>query len=66
MINVQAINLSRRLALISDGSTVPVTNLLDADGDEAAAPEEAVGFVAGEGGTWFAGLLSDYEVAESQ
>lgn len=66
MIDVQAINLTKRLALLSDGATVPVTNLLDADGDETQEPAQAVGFVAGEGGTWFAGLLSDFDAVESQ
>lgn len=66
MIAVQAINLGRRIALLNDGSTVPVTNLLDADGDETEAPAEAVGFVAGEGRTWFAGRVADYEGVNSQ
>ena len=50
-----------RVALLSDGTTVPITNLLDEFGDETDDPDEAVTFVAGDGDQWFAGLCSDYD-----
>ncbi|WP_310540822.1 hypothetical protein [Phenylobacterium sp.] len=50
-----------RAALLSDGTTVPITNLLDEFGDETDDPDEAVTFVAGDGDQWFTGLCSDYD-----
>lgn len=50
-----------RVALLSDGTTVPITNLLDEFGDETDDPDEAVTFVAGDGDQWFTGLCSDYD-----
>ncbi len=61
---VDALKTFARLALLSDGSTVPVTNLYDADGNETDDPNEAATFVAGEGDKWFSGAVSDFaEVA---
>lgn len=58
---VEAANWFTRLAVLSDGAAVPVTNLFDADGEETEDPDEAVTFVAGEGGRWFTGQCADYE-----
>lgn len=56
-----AIKTFSRLALLNDGTTVPITNLFDADGDETDDPDLAVSFVAGEADRWFTGLCADYE-----
>lgn len=56
-----AANWFTRFAILSDGSTVPVTNLFDGDGEETNDPDQAVTFVAGDGDRWFAGLCADYE-----
>lgn len=61
MARVTAINLERRLALLDDGRTVPITNLFDASGDDTNDAAEAAGFVAGAGREWFADSVADYE-----
>lgn len=63
---INAVKALSRLALLSDGTTVPITNLLDADGDETDDPNEAVSFVAGEGDRWFTGLCADFEEMTTQ
>lgn len=55
-----AINRFGMVALLDDGTTVPITNLFDADGEETDDPDEAVTFVAGEGDRWFTGECADY------
>ena len=46
--SVTAAQWFSRVALLDDGTTVPITNLLDEFGDETDDPDEAVTFVAGE------------------
>lgn len=41
MADVIALNLGQREAFLDDGRTCPITNMLDADGDETDDPEEA-------------------------
>jgi hypothetical protein len=62
---VEAANWPARVAILTDGTTVPVTHLFDADGDETSDTSEAVSFVAGEGDLWFSGLCADYEAVET-
>lgn len=52
--DIQAINLAWRLALLTDDTTVPITHLFDSDGNETDSPSEAIAAVAGSGGLWFA------------
>jgi len=59
--SVDAIKRLSRVALLSDGSTVPIVALFDCDGEETDDPDEAVAFTAGEPGRWFSGLCADYE-----
>lgn len=66
MLRVVSVNLGRREALLSDGRVVPVTNMLDADGDDTEDPAEAVGFVSGAGSEWFVDAVSDFEGASVQ
>lgn len=64
--DVQAVNLGRRIALLTDGRTAPITQLLDAAGDETHDPSDAAAFVAGAGRQWFAGLLSHFHRVTTQ
>jgi hypothetical protein len=58
---VEAIHINKRLALTECGLTVPITTLLDCDGEETNDPREAVAFVAGDVRTgWEVALISDY------
>lgn len=59
--DVEALSLTKRLAHLSDGRTVPITNLLDAWGDDTADLAEAVAFVCGAGREWWALPLADFE-----
>jgi len=64
---VDGVNLRARLALISDGTTRPITNMLDVDGDETDDPADAVSVVCGGPDAagrdcWWALDLADYDV----
>jgi hypothetical protein len=60
MPDVQALNLTGRLALLTDGTTVPITNLFDLAGDETDDLAEAVSFVCGTGQHWWSDLISAF------
>jgi hypothetical protein len=66
MIDVSALHLATRTALLTDGTMVPITNLYDTTGKETDDAGEAVSFVAGDGSQWFAALLSQFERAPVQ
>jgi len=57
---VAAINLGQRRAVLSDGTEVPITNLVSEDDDEAD-PEDAVALVCGRQDAWFTCLLSEFD-----
>lgn len=61
-IDVDAINLRRKMALLNDGSTVPITKLFDDDGDDTDDLESAVSFTAGpaSNGKWYSGAVADF------
>lgn len=59
MIDIEAVNFDGRIALLTDGTTVPVT-LIDGNGDETDEVDAAVAFVCGRGGVWFSDLVSNY------
>lgn len=61
-----ALNLRKRLALLSDGRTVPVTNMFDASGDDTTECAEAVSFVAGSGREWFCDSTAGFEEVTTQ
>lgn len=63
VLNEAAINVSAGLYLDQFGTVHPVTNWIDAEGDECAT-SEAVAFVAGSGGTWFSEVLADFTEAQ--
>lgn len=58
---VVAINRATRKALISDNSLLPITTLLDSEGEETEDIHRASAFVAGQDGIgWFAGDIDDF------
>lgn len=62
---VQALNIATRLALLADGTAVPITNLFDAWGEETDEPAHAVSFVCGVGRLWFSDLISRFETVRT-
>lgn len=61
MVEVVAINLTRRLVHMSDDRTLPITSLIDAFGDDTDEPEDAVVLVCGEPGAFFVVRIGDYQ-----
>lgn len=58
-----AVNRDRRLVLMDNDDVIPITNMIDADGAETDAADEAIGFVAGptRAGEWLAGLFEAFD-----
>ena len=65
-IDVDAINLGRRLALLNTGATVPISTFFDEDGDETDQPSEAVAFIVFLGGLWFTGAVASYDFSKTK
>ena len=66
-LTVYAVNVSQRLALMSDSSIRKVTNLFDADGNDTDDPAAAVSCVVKNGEhSWFACKLSEFDRATLQ
>lgn len=61
---IDAIHLEQRHALLDTGVIVPITNLLDAEGNETDSADDAISFVAGRDNLWVAGIVADYEAAQ--
>lgn len=61
MVEVVAINLTRRLVHTSDDRTLPITNLINVFGEDTDEPEEAVVLVCGEPGSFFVVRICDYQ-----
>lgn len=59
MINIEAINVSKRVALSEDGEVFPMETFFDGDGEECE-PEDAVLIVCGKGNRWFHVAPADY------
>jgi hypothetical protein len=60
-LDVESVNMEQRLAVLSNGVTVPVTKLFDEDGDETDDPCEADTFECGSELTgWFVCLMDDF------
>lgn len=66
MAAVVSANLTKRTALLDDGRTLPITNMIDAFGDDTNDAGEAVAFVCGAGREWFAENMDDFERATVQ
>lgn len=61
MPEVVAVNLTQRIAVLDDGTQLPVTDLLDRDGRHTDDVEEAAAFVAGPwNGMWFGCGMGDF------
>lgn len=68
-LTVDIVNIAQRVAVLSDGTTRPIVQLLDAEGDETDDVDAAVAFVCGGPDAkgknlWWAATLSDYETVE--
>lgn len=63
MSDVAAVNLSKRIVVLDDGATAPITDLFDAWGE--CSPEDAVSAVAGPtpDGDFLALDLTEFEEA---
>lgn len=64
--DIQALHVASRTAILTDGATVPITNLFDAWGDETDDSAEAVSFVCGAGNVWLSDRLDSFERAPLQ
>lgn len=58
--DIQALSLPQRLAFLTNGATVPITNLFDAWGDETDDLASAVSFVCGAGRVWLSDRLDRF------
>ena len=59
----EAINLGLMLFVSADGTVLPITNLLNPEGQDCEA-DEAVAFVAGQGDVWVTDVLEGYQGVE--
>lgn len=59
---IHGLDLSRRLAVLVDGRTVPIVGLFDHLGEEIASIEAAVSFVCGEGREWLSDLIERHDL----
>lgn len=59
---IENINLRQKLAILTDGQMVNITNFLDIDGDETTDLEEVTAVVAGPDncGKWYTDLLDSF------
>lgn len=60
-LDVEAVNLAGRIAVLTDGSSVPVTVMFDSWGDETQDAARCVTFVCGAGDLWFSCRRDDFE-----
>lgn len=60
MAHIVSVSLAHAIAEMSDGRILPVTNLIDEDGDLTNDEDEAVTFVCGDGNEWYADLIEDF------
>lgn len=64
---IQSINLGRRLALTCDNQILYITKLLDQFGDTTDNPADAVSFVAGptQSGKWITDSIGSFDFGSS-
>lgn len=65
-IDVACINLVQRVAVMTDGQRWPITNLIDALGEETDDESAAVAFVCGVDNSWISAPPSDFEAVTVQ
>ena len=60
---IQSVNLGRRLALTQDNQILNITKMIDEFGDDTDDPAEAVSFVAGptSSGQWIAEEVGSFD-----
>lgn len=63
---IKAFSLEGRWVVLADGEVLPLTNMLDGDGEETDDPELCTTFVCGpcQHGNWIADAVSNYEPAK--
>ena len=59
--DVEAVNIADRLALLTDGTVIPITNLIDDDGDDCEADAAVVAIAGQDGLGWWCIELADYQ-----
>ncbi len=64
--DIAAINLFRQEALTTDGRVLPITNMMDADGQETTDMAAVVSLVAGEGSEWHAFRRDSFDRVNNQ
>lgn len=62
-LDIQAVQLRQRLAMLSDGQVVPIVSMLDFEGEDTEEPHEAKAVVAGpcSCGRWYTDSLDGYD-----
>lgn len=61
-VDVEAINLGRRLALLTSGEVVSISSFFDGDGDETLDPSATLAFTLRlPSGMWYSGAVSDFQ-----
>ena len=60
-LDIEVIGLDDRLAFLTDGGILPITHLIDADGEETQDPDLAVSFVVMAGRQFAAFAVDDFE-----
>jgi hypothetical protein len=66
-LDICAIHVRQKQAMMTDGSIIPITNFIDHEGEESE-PEDAVQFVAGPDGDgkWWTDCIESYNVPGEQ
>lgn len=59
-VDVEAINLGQRKALLNNGAVVAITQFFDSCGDETDCPSEAMAFACSYGGKYYAGSVLEF------
>lgn len=67
MVEVSAVNLDEQLVLLSSGELIPIVKMVDLNGDETFAVDDAIAIVAGpmEDDLWMVIDLALFESAGS-
>lgn len=65
LIQIEALNVAEAIFLAADGCSYPITNWVDAEGDECE-PEDAVTCVAGASDRWWSLTIANFKGARSQ
>lgn len=63
MAEIEAINLRQGKALLDDGQVIPITTMMDSEGEDTLCPRAAKAIVAGpcKDGRWYADMTSIFD-----